>query len=211
MMSINVHEGQSTRSFIEEARRAQIVTSAIEVIAEHGYAAATMDRIARHAGISRSLINYHFAGRNDLIGQLVLDVFGRGAVFMVPAVEAAQSPRDKLNAYITSNLEFIAGHRRDIIALVRVAAAVDTAEGLPGTDPDAAEQGLEYLRQILRDGQGAGEFTDFDVHQMAVSIRNVIDGVSTQLASDPDLDLVEVTREITALFHRATRAAGEQS
>lgn len=208
-MSENDHAGQSARSFIEEARRAQIVASAIEVIAEHGYAPATMDRIARHAGISRSLINYHFAGRDDLIGQLVLDVFGRGAAVMVPLVEAAQSPRDKLTAYITGNLEFIAENRTAIVALVRVVAAVDTAEGLPGIGPDAADQGLEYLRQILRDGQAAGEFADFDVHQMAVSIRNVIDGVSTQLAADRDLDLAALTHEITTLFHRATRAHGE--
>ncbi len=183
---------------------------AIEVIAEHGYTAATMDRIARQAGISRSLINYHFAGRDDLIGQLVRDVVGRGAEFMVPRVEAARSPRDKLTAYIAGNLEFIAGHRRDIIALVRVAAAVDTAGGPPGFDADAADQGLEYLRRILRDGQDAGEFADFDVHQMAVAVRNVIDGVSTQLATNPDLDLTTATREITTLFHRATRATGEQ-
>jgi AcrR family transcriptional regulator len=208
-MSENEHESQPERSFIEEARRAQIVASAIEVIAEHGYAHATMDRIARHAAISRSLINYHFAGRDDLIGQLVLDVFGRGAEHMVPRVEAAQSRPDKLIAYITCNLEFIAGNRRDIIALVRVAATVDTAEGLPGIDPDAADQGLEYLRQILRDGQADGDFADFDVHQMGVAIRNVIDGVSTQLAANPELDLTAVTHEITTLFHRATRATGE--
>jgi AcrR family transcriptional regulator len=208
-MSESERRGQSARSFIEEARRAQIVASAIEVIAEHGYAKATMDWIARHAGISRSLINYHFAGREDLIGQLVVDVIGRGAAYMVPRIEAAQCPPDKLTAYITSNLEYMAGHRRDIIALVRVAAAVDTGGGLPGIDPDTADQGLEYLRQILRGGQAAGEFADFDVHQMAVALRNVIDGVSTQLAADPELDLTAVTHEITTLFHRATRATGE--
>lgn len=207
-MSVNDHPSQSSRSFIEEARRAQIVASAIEVIAEHGYAAATMDRIARHAGISRSLINYHFAGRDDLIGQLVLGVFGRGAAVMVPAVEAARSPRDKLTAYITSNLKFIAENRAAIVALVRVLAAADTAEGLPGLDPDAPDQGLAYLRQILRDGQAAGEFADFDAQQMAVSIRNVIDGVSTQLAADRSLDMAAVSHEIITLFHRATHATG---
>lgn len=209
-MSINEHPSQASRSFIEEARRAQIVASAIEVIAEHGYAAATMDRIARHARISRSLINYHFAGRDDLVGQLVLDVFGRGAAVMVPAVEAAQSPRDKLTAYITSNLRFIAENRSAIVALVRAMAAVDMAEGLPGLDPDAEDQGLAYLRQILSDGQAVGEFDAFDVRQMAVSIRNVIDGVSTQLAADRGLDLAALTYEITTLFHRATRATGER-
>lgn len=196
-------------SFIEHTRRAQIVASAIDVIAEHGYANASMDRIARHAGISRSLINYHFAGREDLLGQLVIDVFTKGADFMLPRVEVAQSPPEQLAAYITSNLDFIDQHRRDIIALVRVLAAADLAEGLPGIGPDDADQGLQPLRHMLREGQASGDFADFDPHQMAVAIRNVIDGVSAQLAANPDLDLGPVTREITTLFDRATRTDGE--
>lgn len=196
-------------SFIEQTRRAQIVASAIDVIAEHGYASASMGRIARHAGISRSLINYHFAGREDLFGQLVIDVFTRGAGFMMPRVEVAQSPPERLAAYITSNLDFIDQRRCDIIALVRVLAAADMAQGLPGIGPDEADQGLEPLRHMLREGQRSGDFTDFDVHQMASAIRNVIDGVSTQLAAEPELDLGPVTHEITTLFHRATRTDGE--
>ncbi|WP_223881087.1 TetR/AcrR family transcriptional regulator [Nesterenkonia ebinurensis] len=208
-MSANGQERQPSRSFIEEARREQIVASAIAVIAEHGYPAATMGRIAQHAGVSRSLINYHFAGREDLIGQLVVDVFTRGAQAIVPRVETASTPAERLAAYIGANLDFIAGNRRDIVALVRVAAALDTADGLPGVDPAGADQGLEYLRRILRDGQDAGQFAAFDVHQMAVAVRNVIDGVSTQVATDPNLDLAMVTREVAALFHRATRDTGE--
>ncbi|MEV7908062.1 TetR family transcriptional regulator, partial [Streptomyces anulatus] len=51
--------GQNTKSFIERARRAQIIASAIEVIAEHGFANASLARIAKHAGISKGVISYH--------------------------------------------------------------------------------------------------------------------------------------------------------
>ena len=61
--------GQKPRSFIEEARRAQIISSAIEVIAELGFARASLAQIARHAGISKGVISYHFAGGEVLIAQ----------------------------------------------------------------------------------------------------------------------------------------------
>jgi AcrR family transcriptional regulator len=62
-------------SFIEQARRRQIVQAAIDVIAERGYAGASLEQIALKAGISRGLISYHFAGRDDLIAAVVASIF----------------------------------------------------------------------------------------------------------------------------------------
>lgn len=211
MTSVNSDKRQPSRSFIEEARRAQIVESAIEVIASHGYAAATMDRIARAAKVSRSLINYHFDGRQDLAGQVALVVLRRGGEYMVPRVDAAPTPSLKIDTYIRSNIEFIAQNPRDILALARVIAAMDTTEGTSEGEVDMVDQGLEYLRQILRDGQSRGEFGVFDVHQMAVAIRSVIDGVTGQAVSKADLDLDAVANEVTSLFRRTTQGTPEGS
>jgi AcrR family transcriptional regulator len=52
------------RTFTEEARRTQIVTAAIETIAELGYAQTSFTQIAKRAGLSgTSLISYHFTGK----------------------------------------------------------------------------------------------------------------------------------------------------
>ena len=59
------------RTFIETARRAQIVAAAIDTIAEEGYPGASFARIAERLGISRGLISYHFAGKDDLIKQVI--------------------------------------------------------------------------------------------------------------------------------------------
>jgi AcrR family transcriptional regulator len=45
------------RSFIEEARRRQIIASAVEVISEVGFGNASLARIAEHAGISKGVIS----------------------------------------------------------------------------------------------------------------------------------------------------------
>src|SRR6202453_4771003 len=52
-------EAAAERTFIETARRAQIVAAAIDTIAELGYAQASFARIADRVGISRGLISYH--------------------------------------------------------------------------------------------------------------------------------------------------------
>jgi AcrR family transcriptional regulator len=53
------------------ARRAQIVGCAADVIAQAGYAQATMAEIARQAGVAKSVISYHFADKNELMQELI--------------------------------------------------------------------------------------------------------------------------------------------
>src|SRR5215470_5894385 len=63
------------RTFTESGRRAQIVTAAIEVIADVGFAKASFSRIAKHAGLSSTgMISYHFAGKDDLLAACVAEI-----------------------------------------------------------------------------------------------------------------------------------------
>ncbi|WEL93058.1 helix-turn-helix domain containing protein, partial [Tsukamurella tyrosinosolvens] len=69
------NEPSGQRSFIEEARRRQIIAAAAEVLADEGYGRATLARIARQAGISKGVISYHFDGKDDLMRQVVIHLF----------------------------------------------------------------------------------------------------------------------------------------
>jgi AcrR family transcriptional regulator len=73
-----VAERREERTFTETARRAQIVQAAIDTIAELGYGRASLARIAERLGISKGVISYHFAGKDDLIKEVVLEVVESG-------------------------------------------------------------------------------------------------------------------------------------
>jgi len=47
-------------------RRAQLLTAAQRVFADHGYHAAAMDEIAEEAGVSKPVLYQHFPGKLDL-------------------------------------------------------------------------------------------------------------------------------------------------
>ena len=55
------------RTFVDVARRAQLVECAIDAIADVGYRKASLAEIARRAGITKGAIFYHFANREELI------------------------------------------------------------------------------------------------------------------------------------------------
>jgi len=77
-----------TRSFVSSARRAQIVEAAIETVAEVGYGNASLSRIAVRLGISKGVISYHFAGKDDLIAEIVSQVLQRAWAYIQPRIEA---------------------------------------------------------------------------------------------------------------------------
>ncbi|AEV86593.1 HTH-type transcriptional regulator betI [Actinoplanes sp. SE50] len=194
---MRVNETAATR-----ARRAQIVTAAIDTIAELGYANASFARIASRAGISSTrLISYHFDDKADLVRAVVGAVLGEAAAFMGERMRSARDRTGLLTAYIQANLIFIAEHPAAIRAVIEIAAAARTGEGAPLVDPADADDPGARLATMFREGQEAGEFRTFDPHVMAVTLRAAIDAAAVQ----PDLDPHAYAAELVALFTRAIR------
>src|SRR5215813_13355125 len=197
------------RTFTETARRAQIVSSAIDTIAELGYGQASLARIAETAGTSKGVIVYHFGGKDQLIRELVAEVVARGVAYMEPRIEAEPTGAGKLRAYIESNLAFMRENRDHMVAIVEIVLSARAADGSRLYDFSVQDEGVAALQQLLAYFQGTGEFrTGFDPHVMAMAIRAAINAVPAQLARDPALDVGHHAREIADMFDIATRPGG---
>ena len=197
------------RTFIETARRAQIMTAAIDTIAELGYGQASLARIAERAGTSKGVICYHFDGKDDLIRELVADLTAKGRAYLGPRLEAEPTGAGMLRTYIESNLAFMRDNRNHVVATVEIALNARSADGSPLYDFSIRDAGVTALRQLLTHFQRTGEFrADFDPQVMAMAIRAAIDAVPLQLARNPGLDIGYHGRELAELFHIATRPGG---
>ena len=207
MRSENSPIGQeSTRTFTETARRAQIVSAAIDTIAELGYGQASLARIAETAGTSKGVIIYHFGGKDELMRELVAEVVARGVAHMEPQVDAEPTGAGKLRAYIESNLAFMGENRNHMVAIFEIALNARAADGSRLYDVSVQDAGVAALEQLLAYFQGTGEFrAGFDPHVMAMAIRAAINAVPAELARDPALDVAHHARELADMFHIATR------
>ncbi|HEX3783988.1 MAG TPA: TetR/AcrR family transcriptional regulator [Pseudonocardiaceae bacterium] len=199
---MRVREGAADRSFTATARRAQIVAATIETIAELGYAQTSFARIAERAGLSSTrLISYHFASKRELIEQVLSEVYTEINGFMAGKLAGCTSARETLHGYIEGYLEFIAGHRVQMKALLGIFLA-----GALDYDPESTELVvLDPIERILRQGQESGEFRDFDTRVVAASVRRSVDGIPMLLEAHPDLDLGACAAELCTLFDLATR------
>jgi AcrR family transcriptional regulator len=194
------------RSFVNSARRAQIVEAAIATVADVGYANASLSRIALRLGISKGVISYHFAGKDDLIAEIVRQVLQRARAYMQPRIEAQTTGPETLRAYIESNLEFMRDNPDQLSAVVEIVRATIAGAKSPFTgDRDGA---VHILAELLTRFQTAGDLrADFDPSSMAIAIRAVIDAAPGRLA-DPAFDIDQYAHEAATIFHRAACVTG---
>ena len=101
------------------------MAATIDTIAEAGFAGASYARIAGKLGISRGLISYHFAGKDDLVKEVIHQAAEQAKAFIRPRILAEPTSPGMLRAYIQSNLAFMRDHRNNVIAMVEIAGSAE--------------------------------------------------------------------------------------
>jgi AcrR family transcriptional regulator len=198
-------EGGADRalSFIEQARRRQIVDAAIETLAESGYAGATFARIAERAGISPSLISYHFARKQDLLAEVLTSIIGSMDAALTADVEDAASYPDALRALIESSVRFFAARSTEVRALEQLFSQTpDPAVATSAEEHHAST--LTELEDLFREGQAAGELGDFPTRPMAVTLQAALESVPAELHSRPETDVDAYATALADIFAAAT-------
>jgi TetR/AcrR family transcriptional regulator, fatty acid metabolism regulator protein len=197
--------GQRVWTFTEEARRAQIIQCAIDTIADVGYARASLAEIAKRAGISKGVISYHFAGKDELIERVVDHVYHRGAEQMAPLLNRQPTVAATLRTYIAGSIEFIRDHPREVAVLTDIFVNYRTPDGELRYGMHTAEPLLAPLRELFEAGQRSGEFREFAPAAMARVVRTAIDSTAPQILAFPDFDPDAYAHELVTLFDLATR------
>jgi AcrR family transcriptional regulator len=188
-------------SFIEEARRKQILDTAIRTIAAKGYSGTSLAEIAREAGISKGVISYYFEGKSQLVEEILSRLLREPAAFIKERVDACESSTEKLSAYVAANFEFAKTHRNELLALVDLWGRRDSTEGRNRFDAEAYEPSRRYLSRILETGLESGELAEVPRTTMASIVQATIDGVMLQWAFDPNaVDLDEANDQIQKMI-----------
>ncbi len=201
---------QKKPSFIEEARRRQIVETAIQTIATQGFSQASLAEIARKAGISKGVISYHFAGKDELVEEILRSLLRQPAEFIKERVGRNETALDQLRAYIEANFEFMESHRDNFVALVDLWGRRGSSEEENRFDADAYEPSRHYLSHILEAGRERGEFRHLPVRATASLIQAAIDGVMLQWVLDEEsVDLDVCRAEVLEMITRHV-SEGEQ-
>lgn len=195
-------------TFIEEARRNQIMGAAIETLADIGYVKTSMGQIAKRADISTSLIAYHFANKHDLIEHTLNHIVASWDGYVEEQMAAGQTPRDQLRLYIVASLTYIATQPKHFAAMLEIIFNTRSEDGKPLYQSSADEEPT-VLENLLTRGQAVGEFRSFNVRNMATIIRGAINEFYGDMHK-PYIQLDSYLADMVDLFLQATEAGPTQ-
>lgn len=205
MHSNNESLDREALTFIERARRAQIIDSAIAAIAELGYGKASMAEIAKRAATSAGTVAYHFTRKDDLIEAVVVSIYLGAGEAIESRLAAAATPPERLAAYVTANLEYIRTHSAQVRALSQIVVNFRKSDGTLRYGPSDNNAVTTDIEQILIDGQTAGVFRDFSTRNVSITIRAAIDTASGRLAADDSFDIDAYAHDLLQLIESGIR------
>ena len=200
--------GAAAATFTQLKRRDQLVSCTIDAIAELGFPRTSVAEVARRAGVSKEVVTYHFAAKDDLVSAVIADVLGSMAGYVQPRLLAAEPekfPGKFIAPYITTWVEYFRTHTREVIALVRIYNSFRDEAGHPNPAFSVRADEVSAVEQVLMRGQAQGLLGPFSARVMAASLKAVLDDLLTQFAADPGLDIEAYGAELVALFERASR------
>jgi AcrR family transcriptional regulator len=87
----------------EEVKQA-IKAAAKRVFAKWGLNKTTMEDIAGEAGKGKSTLYYYFKSKEEIFETVAIDELNRISLKACTAIEAIDSPKDKMKAYITATI-----------------------------------------------------------------------------------------------------------
>lgn len=194
--------GPST--FTRRKRRDQLVDCTIDAIVELGLQGTSVAEVARRAGVSKGVVTYHFAAKDDLIFAVVAEIFDSITEFLETRL-AGTSPERFVSDYINAWVAYYRTRTPYVLAIREIWGNFRNESGHQHFGPQAVAGELGVVQRVLEYGQADGSLGEFDPRVMAVTIKASLDALLNQLAADPDLDLESYGAELVRLFERATR------
>jgi AcrR family transcriptional regulator len=150
-----VHD-ETTQRGAEPRRR--ILAAAAEVFAEHGFAGAGVDEIARHAGVNKAMLYYHIGDKAALHTAVIVGYLDRLREAVQVAVAAGQDPAHRLRGVISAFFAVFSAAPPFPQIMLR-----ELASGGANLPPEALHTMGDIMgttRRILEEGRADGVFRD---------------------------------------------------
>ena len=159
----------SIRGDRKEQTVRNILDAAAREFAETGFEGARMDRIADSAGANKAMIYYHIGDKQVLYSRVLHEVLGHTAARMAENIQAADTPREKLRAYVRSVGKTVTEHPYMPRIMMREMASGGRA--LPDIAIGDFAAIIGMVGNVIQLGVRSGEFAELDpfvLHLMVI-------------------------------------------
>jgi TetR/AcrR family transcriptional regulator, fatty acid metabolism regulator protein len=184
------------RSFIEEARRTQILDATLTLFAERGYNETSLSDIASAVGVSKGVVSYHFDGKTELGSEALRHMLRRYGEYVRERLAQKTSLRDKLLELPAACIDFVARNPSDYLVYLDTIGSFGTATERQKfmAWADAGMRGL--ICELLGQAQQSREIPRFPAQPLADVVQAAVDGLTEQAAVAPGSVDLEASKRV---------------
>jgi len=178
--------------------RDRILDAAVERIASDGIDEVRIARIAMDAGVSTSLVHYHFSTREALLAEALEHSYEIAGSARIGEVDSADlTPVERLADVVDGSLPYPGMLERDWILWVELWLRAARSPELQATSARLYERMHEWMRDEIAAGIAAGDFRDVDPAPLADRALALVDGFGIRaLVGDPEVSLDRAREEV---------------
>ena len=171
-----------------DERAEQILTAARECFLEEGYFATKMDTIARHSGLSKGGIYFHFESKRDIFLALVQEEYDASMGLIDNIVSQDHSITEVLLELAEHFMQLFASTDRPRFMVIMGEMALRDEE----VATLLRELQLNYFKrisQLLDRSVEDGQIRPCDTYAVAIVLKSLLDGVQASFALGIEMDL----------------------
>jgi AcrR family transcriptional regulator len=188
-----------------DARREVIERVATEVFAQRGYAGASIDEIARRAGVSAPVIYDHFASKRELHERLLERTRDELLEMWTTALAGSESPAVRIPRSIEAWAAYVEAHPFAARMYFREASGDPEVEAAHRRIHDQARAALTAIVGAL---PGAEAYDD-SLEMAAEIIRSGLTGLAVWWSEHPEVSRDAIVRTAIAVLWTGFERVGE--
>lgn len=159
-----------------DGRKAAILDAAVGVIIDVGFTEMTVADVAQRAGVSTALVHYHFASKSALIAAALRAASDEDKELRESIAFGPGTARERIEAVLCESLP---DDEHDVSWLLWIETWGETRRNteIRAVMADLDEHEIKVLRELIAEGERAGEFTCPDHAGAAARLAALRDGL----------------------------------
>lgn len=182
-----------------EKRIEDITNAAMEIFLEKGYENATMDNIAKKAGMSKGGLYHYFKSKDTILIFVNQKISGNIEKIMYNALKMP-SVKEGIMFYIENYLKYWLEHPKETSFLfLSITKMMDNHELLDYYQQFTGDY-MNYFQQAFEMGVHSCEFIPHNVKTSAITLVAALDGIISYMILDNELKFDEVIKHFEDKF-----------
>jgi AcrR family transcriptional regulator len=188
-----------TQNLSKDLRINSILDAAIEEFLEKGYEGASMEAIARRAGLSKGGLYHHFKNKDDVL-MYANEKLAESIMVIIQEIKSCNTNSEMLSTYIDKYIRYWSIHPKEMQFYFLSMTKAFQNESFKSLFENYTEYMLDFFEAIYKSGIEKDEFIIGNARDRAFALISALDGSVAYIHLDTKLSLDSIIKMFCQLY-----------